>query len=155
MNNSIDLTTLIGDTLLNIRAVILLKTPSGIVFEKSNFGYLFPLGGRIKTNESSKEAAIRELKEELNVSGVDLSLVAIIENFFVNENKQKVHEINFVYSGKIDVVPDLANLKSESEDNDGYKCVKEENLEKEQIKPFAVVDIIKNKKPFNNLLSRG
>ncbi len=155
MNNSVDLTTLMGDTLLNIRAVILLKTSLGFVFEKSKFGYLFPLGGRIKINESSKEAAIRELKEEMGVTDVDLNMIAIIENFFVNEMQQKVHEINFVYSGYIDIVPDLINLRSESENNDGYKCVMEENLEKEQIKPLAVVDIIKNKKPFDSLLFRG
>ena len=61
-----DLTLPIEDKILNIRVAVILKTKIGYVLEKSKNGYFFVLGGRIKINESSEQAARREVFEEGN-----------------------------------------------------------------------------------------
>lgn len=55
-----------------------------------------PLGGGIEFGESSRDALIREVKEEINLEIENLRLLHIMENIFVCEGQQG-HEIVFVY----------------------------------------------------------
>ena len=80
-----DLTIPVGDTILNIRAVVLVKVQGGYLFERHlKNGYYYAVGGRVQINESSVDSAVRELKEEINIDikVEDLKLKAVIENFF-------------------------------------------------------------------------
>lgn len=104
-----DLTIPLENTILNIRVAVLVKTPTGYIFEfskKNNF--YFVIGGRVKTNESSDDAAKREIFEEIGVQLENLKIRAIIENFFTEDNK-KFHEICFVYNAEIDKEPVLSS----------------------------------------------
>lgn len=92
-----DLTLPVEDKILNIRVAVILKTKIGYVLEKSKNGYFFILGGRIKLNESSEEAAKREAFEEVGVKLNELKLKAVIENFYTNNDEKQVQEICFVY----------------------------------------------------------
>ena len=92
-----DLTLPIEDKILNIRVAVILKTKIGYVLEKSKNGYFFVLGGRIKINESSEQAARREVFEETGIKIDDLKLKAVIENFYTNNEERQVQEICFVY----------------------------------------------------------
>lgn len=91
-----DLTIPIGDTVLNIRVALIIKTNEGIIFEKNKSGYYFLVGGRIKAGESSEVALKREVFEELGIVINNFTLKSMIENFFVLNNKT-IHEICFVY----------------------------------------------------------
>ncbi|MBP9759448.1 NUDIX domain-containing protein [Candidatus Dojkabacteria bacterium] len=152
MNNQQDLTILVADTFLNIRVAILLETPSGFVFEKSKEGYLFLLGGRVKLNETTQEAASREMYEELKLENIEIEMIAVIENFFRLDNNKKIHEINFIYKSPLPIPIDLSILKSDN-DNDGYCYIREDDFENNNIKPKVIKNLIKNKKTFLHLIN--
>ena len=61
--------------------------------------YYRPLGGGIEYGESSREAVVREIQEELGVEVENLSLLGVLENIFVY-NGQQGHEIVFVFDGE-------------------------------------------------------
>ncbi len=55
-----------------------------------------PLGGGISFGETSGEALVREIREELGAEIDNLQLLGVLENIFVY-NGQPGHEIAFVY----------------------------------------------------------
>ena len=102
MTNNKDLTLNVDEFCLNIRVAVIAKTKKGYILEKRS-NYSFLIGGRIKINESSSEAAIREIKEEidLDIKEEDLEFKTVIENFFTHETQNiKIHEICFLYEVK-------------------------------------------------------
>ena len=66
--------------------------------EKQDY-FCRPLGGGIEFGESSQEAMLREISEEIGVEVENLNLIEIIENIFVYEGKQG-HQIVFVYDAE-------------------------------------------------------
>jgi 8-oxo-dGTP pyrophosphatase MutT (NUDIX family) len=62
-------------------------------------GFARPLGGGIDFGETSKAAAIREIKEELQADITEVELLGVLENIFVYEGEPG-HEIVFVYDGR-------------------------------------------------------
>ena len=74
-----------------------------LVFEgyDSHTGARFyrPLGGGVEPGETTREAVVREIAEELGLHAVDLQFLGILENLFTLEGKAK-HEIVFVYDGR-------------------------------------------------------
>ncbi len=92
-----DLTISVKDSMLNVRVVILARTKNGYLFSKHPEGYLYFIGGRIKINENSEEAAKREFLEETGINISKVNFKTTLENFFVFENNKKFHEICFFY----------------------------------------------------------
>jgi len=58
-----------------------------------------PFGGAIEFGEHSKEAVIREIREELDAEITDLKYLGTVENIFIH-NGEKGHEIVIIYKGK-------------------------------------------------------
>ena len=61
--------------------------------------YHRPVGGSVRFRETSRQAVIRELDEELGVELVDLRLLGVLENIFSCEGTD-AHEIVFVYEAR-------------------------------------------------------
>jgi len=61
--------------------------------------YYRPLGGGIEYGESSREAVLREIQEELGVEVENLQLIGVLENIFIYEGQQG-HEIVFVFDAE-------------------------------------------------------
>ena len=61
--------------------------------------YYRPLGGEVHLGETTKEAVVREIREELEQEIIDVHLVGVLENLFVFEGVPG-HEIVFVYDGR-------------------------------------------------------
>jgi 8-oxo-dGTP pyrophosphatase MutT (NUDIX family) len=127
-----DLTVNIDGTKLKIRVAGIVSTSMGFLFEKSDKNYIFPIGGKIMINETSQEAIIREIEEEIGMHVNSPVLIAVIENLY-GFHEEKVHEICFVY--KIEtifkgVVPN------------GFIEVSKENLHKFEILPDPITDIL-------------
>jgi len=64
-----------------------------------NETFFRPLGGGIEFGETSKEALIREFKEEINAEIKAVKLLEVFENIFKYE-KQAMHEIIFLYEAE-------------------------------------------------------
>jgi 8-oxo-dGTP pyrophosphatase MutT (NUDIX family) len=62
-------------------------------------GFARPLGGGIDFGETSANAAIREIKEELGFDITEVKLLGIVENIFVCDGEPG-HEVVFVYDGQ-------------------------------------------------------
>ena len=76
-------------------------------------------GGGIEFSETSKEAIVREMNEELGATATDLEKLTVIENLF-EYNGKKGHEITFLYKGKLLEKSFYENKKSPRLDKDGY-----------------------------------
>ncbi len=128
-----DISIPINNVKLNIRVSVLLETKGGFVFQDSGNGFYFPVGGRIKINETSVEAAKREIEEELNIKISNTKYIATLENFFKVD--MPFHEINIVHYVKID---DLKCPK------DVY-VFNETGIQDVSIKPEVIKKMIMNK----------
>ncbi len=128
-----DISIPINNVKLNIRVSVLLETKAGFVFQDSGNGFYFPVGGRIKINETSVEAAKREVEEELNIKINNTHYIATLENFFVED--MPFHEINIVHYTKID---DLECPKD-------FYIFNEKSIQNVSIKPEVIKEMIMNK----------
>ena len=152
--NNLDLSTMIGDVKLNIRVGAILEYNEKILIEKNKaLDYCVLPGGRIHTLESTEEALIRELKEELgiDISKEKITMFSIIENFFVKENK-KYHELYYLYKVELDknynIKDGFENI--DNNDSDFYWYTREE-FQDNNILPSILKDIIDNKE-FKNYM---
>jgi ADP-ribose pyrophosphatase YjhB (NUDIX family) len=65
----------------------------------TNRRYARPLGGGVELGETSEQAIIREIREEINAEICELKLLGVLENLFELEGEQR-HEVVFVYDGQ-------------------------------------------------------
>ncbi|MEO7269310.1 MAG: NUDIX domain-containing protein [Knoellia sp.] len=68
-------------------------------------GYHRLIGGGVEFGETSLEAVVREVREELGATLTDPSLLGVLENHFELDGEPG-HEVVFVYSGRLDP-PDM------------------------------------------------
>jgi len=149
-----DLCVKIDDSILKIRALILLHTPKGYIFEISKRDYYFALGGIIKIGETGAEACSREIFEEIGLKGVEVKLSGLIENFFtIDDGSESVHELNLVFKGKLDYSPEIEKIPSDN-GNKGFKYIKESEVNDYDIKPVILKKLIYQKGEFVHLVNR-
>jgi 8-oxo-dGTP pyrophosphatase MutT (NUDIX family) len=129
MDLSIDL----NNTILYIRVAVLIKGQNGYIFEKHKDDYVFIVGGKIQLNETSLQAAKRELKEELNLDIIDLKFKSIIENIYKKPTGQKVHEICFLY--------ETASIYDKPLDDD-FVEINNQNKDDFDIRPLIIKEFI-------------
>lgn len=58
-----------------------------------------PVGGRVEFGETSRDAIVREIEEELSAEVTDLRLLGVLENIFTFDGDDG-HEIVFIYDAK-------------------------------------------------------
>ena len=54
-------------------------------------------GGHVNLGEDSKKAIIREMKEETGYDVEINKLIFLVENFFMRNSGEKIHEISLYY----------------------------------------------------------
>jgi 8-oxo-dGTP pyrophosphatase MutT (NUDIX family) len=64
-----------------------------------NTPFYRPLGGAVEFGETTSQALIREIREEIGKEITDLRLLDILEHLFICEGKQG-HEIVYVYDAR-------------------------------------------------------
>ena len=93
----------IDDTKIYLRSAVIIETNNGYIFEKDKVrGLFYIVGGGIQVNESSEEAAKREVLKELNINIDKIELKAIVERFFPM-NQINFMELNFFIIAKLNL----------------------------------------------------
>ena len=130
-----DISVLINSTRINVRVAVLTFFDNAVIFEKDKNGFYFPIGGRIKVNETSIDAAIREVNEEIQYSIANPKFAGIIENYFIYDSIN-FHEICFVYW--VDV-PHRLMLPPH------FRHINISDVTKYDIRPAIMVEIMKDR----------
>ncbi|MBE6141052.1 MAG: NUDIX domain-containing protein [Firmicutes bacterium] len=94
----------------NFRVALICLNNNKILLQKADKdNYWSLIGGRVLLGEDTKEAIIREIKEETGViiKNHEPKLIKVVENFFTYNNT-KFHELLYIY--KIDNNFELNNM---------------------------------------------
>ena len=141
-----DLSIIIDGIKFNVRVGLLIKRRSDILIEcNSDYDFVVLPGGRVKTLESSEDALIREINEEMKIdlTNYNLEFIGIDENFFELDNI-KYHELYFIYKIEIDENNDdfkdgMINYDSKV---NYYKWVDILDLKEVNLLPKSLINII-------------
>lgn len=99
-----DLSIIIDGVKFNFRVGLLVKMKKQVLVEcNQDYDFVVLPGGRVKTLESSEDALIREINEEMKIdlTNYNLEFIGADENFFELDNI-KYHELYFIYKIEID-----------------------------------------------------
>ena len=140
-----DITVMIGEVKFNFRVGLIIEKEDKILIEiNPDFDFVCIPGGRVKTLENSKDALIREMKEEMGIlfDKKELVLKSIIENFFELEN-QKIHELFYVYKIKLSKNDNRIydNMKNIDSKENYYKWINKKELNKINLVPVSLISL--------------
>lgn len=143
-----DLSLMVGNVKFNYRAGLLITKNNKVLVEcNPDYDFVTIPGGRVKTKESSIDALIRELEEEMHItiSKEKVRFKAVIENFFELDNKD-YHELFFLYKLNVEekddrFKEDMINYDSEKS---YYKWVDKDKLDEVNLLPKPIRNISTN-----------
>ena len=104
-------------------------------------------GGHVELGESTREAVVREVKEEIGVDAEIIKNLASIQLFFTREDGKPFHEIGFYYLMKANIEP--KNLTIEENDKGKlrkhqFRWVTKEELKNLDVRPTELKKVIPN-----------
>ena len=141
-----DLSIIIDGVKFNFRVGLLVKQKKQVLVEcNPDFDFVVLPGGRVKTLESSEDALIREINEEMKIdlTNYNLEFICIDENFFELDNI-KYHELYFIY--KIELDENNDDFKDGMINYDSkvsyYKWVNILDLKEVNLLPKSLISII-------------
>ena len=143
-----DLSLMVGNVKFNYRAGLLITKNNKVLVEcNPDYNFVTIPGGRVKTKESSIDALIRELEEEMHItiSKEEVRFKSVIENFFELDNKD-YHELFFLYKLNVQdkddrFMEDMINYDSEKS---YYKWVDKDKLDEVNLLPKPIRNISTN-----------
>ena len=106
-----DFRTTVGDTVFGVRAAALILQNGKLLVTKDK-GKYYTIGGAIQVNESTEDAVVREVKEELGVKAEARQLAFVVENRF-EQDGISYHNIEFHYL--VDLLEDAPLTMQEDE----------------------------------------
>ena len=141
-----DLSIIIDGVKFNFRVGLLVKMKKQVLVEcNQDYDFVVLPGGRVKTLESSEDALIREINEEMKIdlTKYNLEFIGIDENFFELDNI-KYHELYFIYKIEIDENNDdfkdgMINYDSKV---NYYKWINILDLKEVNLLPKSLISII-------------
>ena len=141
-----DLSIIIDGVKFNFRVGLLVKMKKQVLVEcNQDYDFVVLPGGRVKTLESSEDAIIREINEEMKIdlTNYNLEFICIDENFFELDNI-KYHELYFIY--KIEIDENNEDFKDGMINYDSkvnyYKWVDILDLKEVNLLPESLINII-------------
>ena len=141
-----DLSIIIDGVKFNFRVGLLVKKKKQVLVEcNPDYDFVVLPGGRVKTLESSEDALIREINEEMKIdlTNYNLEFIGIDENFFELDNI-KYHELYFIY--KIEIDENNDNFKDGMINYDSkvnyYKWINILDLKEVNLLPKSLINII-------------
>ena len=138
----------VNKTIFSYRVGGVLIKDRNIMLTKNAWKYTIP-GGHVKIGEESKDAVIREFKEETLLDIEPLNVMATFENFWMTDDKQTVHEITILYKVKLiddkqEIIPNPDQRMTQ------FVWVDINELDKIDLYPKEAIDIIKKGTVDNN-----
>lgn len=141
-----DLSIIIDRVKFNFRVGLLVKKQKQVLVEcNPDYDFVVLPGGRVKTLESSEDALIRKINEEMKIdlTNYNLEFIGVDENFFELDNI-KYHELYFIYKIEIDENNDdfkdgMINYDSKV---NYYKWVNILDLNEVNLLPKSLINII-------------
>lgn len=107
----------------HVRACGIIEQENKFLIMKVNkTSYYHIPGGHIEIGEDSKQAVIREIKEEIGCDIQEANLFAIQENFWIKDDK-KCHGIEFYYIVKPKQKLQIKDYEKIENDKDGEKLL--------------------------------
>jgi 8-oxo-dGTP pyrophosphatase MutT (NUDIX family) len=106
--------------------------------------YQRPVGGSLQFGETSEEAVIREVREELGIEVREPTLLGVLENIF-RCHGQDAHEIVFVYEGRFPDPSfyDRPLLRASEEHAGPYAAVwRDLDAEQPRLHPDGLLDLL-------------
>ena len=97
-----DFRTKIGSTVFGVRATALIVKDNRLFVIEDEDG-CYTIGGAIQVNETTEDAVVREVKEELGVASRAVQLAFIVENRF---EQAEVHYHNIEFHYLVDLLED-------------------------------------------------
>ncbi len=88
-----------------------------LIMKDDKSPYYYIPGGRVKMHETSRDAILREIKEEIEIEVKINRLLWTVENLFIEKQSNRVHELGVYY---------LLELKDESILKKGDKFIMNE-----------------------------
>ena len=141
-----DLSIIIDGVKFNFRVGLLVKMKKQVLVEcNQDYDFVVLPGGRVKTLESSEDALIREINEEMKIdlTNYKLEFIGADENFFELDNI-KYHELYFMY--KIEIDENNEDFKDGMINYDSkvnyYKWVDILDLKEVNLLPKSLINII-------------
>lgn len=141
-----DLSIIIDGVKFNFRVGLLVKMKKQVLVEcNQDYDFVVLPGGRVKTLESSEDALIREINEEMKIdlTNYNLEFIGADENFFELDNI-KYHELYFIY--KIEIDENNKDFKDGMINYDSkvnyYKWVDILDLKEVNLFPKSLINII-------------
>ncbi|MDR0975823.1 MAG: NUDIX domain-containing protein [Christensenellaceae bacterium] len=112
--------------------------------------YYYMVGGHIEIGETSEQAVLREIKEEVGIDVAIERLVCIHEHFY-NKGEERFHEIVFYYTAKPNGdVSFETEIRNEEINGETHECelrwATVEKIAAIDLKPALLKDIIVNNK---------
>ena len=136
---------------------IIIKDNKILLVDMDDSNFLCLPGGYVELGETTEEACLRELEEEVGKKFKIDEYCGVIENFFRNKFNKNIHEISFYYTLTPLEKLDTTNFTL-MENNKGniikldFKWVDIEELEKYDIRPNFLKMILKNNLKFNHIV---
>lgn len=141
-----DLSIIIDGVKFNFRVGLLVKMKKQVLVEcNQDYDFVVLPGGRVKTLESSEDALIREINEEMKIdlTNYNLEFIGADENFFELDNI-KYHELYLIY--KIEIDENNEDFKDGMINYDSkvnyYKWVDILDLKEVNLLPKSLINII-------------
>lgn len=100
-------------------------------------------GGYVELGETTEQACLRELKEEVGIYFKIDKYCGVIENFYKNKYNRKIHEISFYYT--VSPVDELITNDFKVVENDkgrniklNFKWINIDDIDKYDIRPSSL-----------------
>ena len=136
---------------------IVIKNNKVLFVDMDDNGFLFLFGGYVELGETTEQACLRELKEEVGKNFRIDKYCGVIENFFRNKFNKNIHEISFYYILTSDDELDTIDFTLMENDKGNivkldFKWIDLEEIENYDIRPGFLKEILKNNLSFNHLV---